>query len=956
MEFITTNETTIYDKEPYILIDVSGSTSNECKITNDKETILDAEKSIASSMFQNCRGVIIFWSDKTNPFFDVNIKQFLQETQIKSDGTTLLNPSLCIVKDDLIKNKKQNKDIYIFTDGEIHDKNAINESLANLYAEKINIYIITFENNDKNYDEKNCHAGNTLYSHLNENNKMNFIKKITQYNNFHKTGYVALNNFDVPEGYYPFKESIFSTSKLTNFLEYIEKEINQTEDEILLFKISYDLARTMFYITKDKTSNIKHMIVNRISSYFKNTIIYSQVRTLLLNEIDNHINHKSSTFQDYKSKRDNLFENTQLKLLRDVKNNTSKIYVDEYISFPIETDNGIYIFKCDQEQISESIQINKLNFDFSCFAFDNFTIPVFPSDIILDEEYDQCLRQWTRAIYSKVHNLNVTSNKVLIVFLFDCFYVSLSESLSKEIQNGYRKMALVMLNAKIYGTNKTIIESLCEKNIIPSFYYFNYLINKHGLEISLETVWSKILLFLAQEDIYNKNQNQEIKGLIKWNECIFKKNNWSISENIQEINNNAHVKLKIQNKLFLNEISQVTLVSNSDVNLIKIDDIVFNASKYNIKNIVVSDVLNNMCVNTKTKNDFIKKVEKLYPFLLELDMKNVCLAGGFVRAILLEQKMKDFDFFLYGLQDKEYESRTIKLIKDLIKIIKQHDVNKDNINEKKYKFLYIYKPQYNVFEIIYIYDPTNHLNEKFDLDNFAEYKFSTLRRFKKGTDKDEKFFEEGDEKGIKMIHRFQIIMCKFNSISAILDSFDLAPSCVAFDGTEVYFTKDGMDAYKYMVNLVRKNKYTDLFEHRVSKYLSYGFDICFEDNVNIMNNFTNKYIKDMKLYLGDLAFQIKKIDKNKIIIKHNSHKKDLFDRFEELEQKALDKGKTGLYMSSLFCSLVSIMRYICINNLEYCISDDILEIEENIFNFRNNKIKIDFIEKIGEFETIKWFE
>ena len=45
---------------------------------------------------------------------------------------------------------------------------------------------------------------------------------------------------------------------------------------------------------------------------------------------------------------------------------------------------------------------------------------------------------------------------------------------------------------------------------------------------------------------------------------------------------------------------------------------------------------------TQKPEELNRKFHMKYPFLKNLDMTNICLAGGFCRSILLGQKMKDF--------------------------------------------------------------------------------------------------------------------------------------------------------------------------------------------------------------------------------------------------------------------------------------------------------------------------
>ena len=1019
MQFIKNEDIAHYDNEPYVLIDMSGSTNSKCKITSEKQTILQAEVDIACNIMkerniQKCH--IILWSGNVNLNEQINISQLIENKEKYSkvsSGGTYLAPPLNSVLANILDNKIQNKDLYIITDGEIFDTELISKPLADLFTEKINIYVITVENNCNNYYSSNCTAGNNLYNYLNKNSKMNFVKQIIQYNNHHSGGFNALNNFDVPEGHLPFKDNIFLTSDFSSFTQYIKKEILLTNNDNLLLKLAHDLSRTVFYLSKNKETNVRQIIVNNISEYFKNTNIYNEVRNLMLKEIDNHINHKSSTFQDYRSRRNELFERSQLNLMDNTKTAITFNSTDEYISIPMKTNSGIYIFKCHEKFVNGNICFDKLKFNNCGFNYNNYVIPVFPTNIVLNEANDQCLRQWIRANYSQIHDIQIVSGKILCLLLIDMLFVNLS-NVSQDTKNNYIKLATVMLNAKTYGTDTTIIEELKNKKNLPTYEYFDEYLNKNNMNLKSGCLWFGILCCLnnahvlnSQKHIYEKDLNdflvnnnllegdfishlknifnaefKEISFKQKYtlpyhevlssipctntyiNESEYNKDNEfckcplcgellrtsSITINLNENSTD----IIIENKKYHNSNQEkIKLVLSNDNSLLKINDLDFNTTSYDIQNVILTDILNTSKMIIKTKEKFIEKVASKYPFLENLDMGNVCLAGGFVKSILLGQKMKDFDFFVYGVDNPV--ARTVKLVNDLVDNIKK------TYPDTKNKFLYVYKPMFNVFEIVYFEDPTNHFDSDFTASNFSKYKFDSLRTFDKNNvvNRDKNYFEDGDSKGIKIKHRFQFILCKFNSIQNILETFDITPSCVAFDGHDVYFTNNSYQSYKYMINIVKTNRWTYLYDSRMSKYLSYGFDIAFPENdVPDVETFKSKFeASETFVQLCSLKFDINKIIDNKIIVKHDSHKKELFENLNEIEKNCQLEGKSGLYKSSLYCSLVSLLRYICINDMLYEITDGkLLPDENNVFKFKNGSHQLNFIEKfVVEFNENKWY-
>ena len=51
-----------------------------------------------------------------------------------------------------------------------------------------------------------------------------------------------------------------------------------------------------------------------------------------------------------------------------------------------------------------------------------------------------------------------------------------------------------------------------------------------------------------------------------------------------------------------------------------------------------------------------------------------------------------------------------------------------------------------------------------------------------------------------------------NNIKELFDTFDLYPSCVAFDGNDVIFNDKSLMCYTYMLNIVNVKKNNKLFE------------------------------------------------------------------------------------------------------------------------------------------------
>lgn len=388
----------------------------------------------------------------------------------------------------------------------------------------------------------------------------------------------------------------------------------------------------------------------------------------------------------------------------------------------------------------------------------------------------------------------------------------------------------------------------------------------------------------------------------------------------------------------------------------------FNTIAYTIEAPYIQEAVNGRSIEVKTQEHFNNIVFNRYPFLKDLNMTGICLAGGFCRSILLKQRVKDLDFFMYGDNHNVNFSRALRDILGRLKAI-----------NPKYKFLLMYKHQFNVFEVVVVSDPNDFFQDDYKLDNYKQYKFKSLHQFdqftiinpetgkiyrKKNRNKWEKpvvatpeqvkienidfsnYFEDGDINGIRMCYRLQFILTRNKNIENIFENFDMYPCRVAWDGHITWFTEKSIKAFKYMINIVNENNYSDLYNHRLGKYFSYGFNIVLPE-LDI-----TKMVNQSNFKIEKLTFKINNINKFNIMVDHNSHIEDTLKSIEKLEKKSLVDGKK-LYISSLFCSLVSLLRFIKINEVSYRFTNDVIGPNDDGFmEFREKTETVTFIDKI----------
>jgi len=391
----------------------------------------------------------------------------------------------------------------------------------------------------------------------------------------------------------------------------------------------------------------------------------------------------------------------------------------------------------------------------------------------------------------------------------------------------------------------------------------------------------------------------------------------------------------------------------------------FDVKSFEINAPMINDAIGNHEVEVKTQKEFNEHVNTRYPFLKNINMSetNMCLAGGFCRSILLKQRLKDLDFFFYGdYNDQEYLANFKRALNSaLVSLSKYYE----NI-----KFLIMYKPLFNVFEIVCVRDPTDFLKQDYSLDNFKQYDFKSLHRYDKYTvidpdsgkiyrkkskydaetedtsaeDTENKnfsnYFEDGDITGVKMVLRVQFILAKYKTIKDILYNFDMYPCQITYDGEITYFTEKSEMALKYMVNIINEENYSELFDYRVSKYFIYGFSIVLPE-LDMTKVRVNRNVQ-----ISGLQFKVTYIQGNMITVEKNSQIKKQLDSLQSVEEKNVKKGK-ALYKSILFCSLVSLLRYVKINDINYLFSNDIkLPDDDGHMKFTESESKIHFIERL----------
>ena len=108
-------------------------------------------------------------------------------------------------------------------------------------------------------------------------------------------------------------------------------------------KLTHDLSMTIYNITKSKPIKIKNDIIDMFLKLFVDVNDFENLKQSLIDEINNHDKGISTTFQDYRTKRNRLFQRAQSNIYQNVKKSVSYNNLTKFITIPIKTNNNNYI-------------------------------------------------------------------------------------------------------------------------------------------------------------------------------------------------------------------------------------------------------------------------------------------------------------------------------------------------------------------------------------------------------------------------------------------------------------------------------------------------------------------------------------------------------------------------------------------------------------------------------------
>ncbi|AGC01925.1 ankyrin repeat protein [Acanthamoeba polyphaga moumouvirus] len=286
---------------------------------------------------------------------------------------------------------------------------------------------------------------------------------------------------------------------------------------------------------------------------------------------------------------------------------------------------------------------------------------------------------------------------------------------------------------------------------------------------------------------------------------------------------------------------------------------------------------------------FTEEFYKKYPFLKNVNMDNLLIAGGSVSNIIRGDKSSgDIDFFVYGLNTKKATKRVEQWLLDIL--VYNNTKKKNNTKTKKV---------------------SNDSESEDDDDYEEENKFNDSDEKNKYIIDDYKIIKNKSSISILINHddfKVQLIFRLYKSISEILHGFDLGSSAVGFDGKQVYFTSLGKFCHEYSCNIIDTTRRSTTYEYRLIKYFDRGFNIVLP-KLNL-GKLRTSYLKYGEIEICEMpyfVFAYSEITGNKIRVKNFYNK---FTSSSDYELEPMDP--INVYYQSLKINIVNL-----INDVDY---------------------------------------
>lgn len=244
---------------------------------------------------------------------------------------------------------------------------------------------------------------------------------------------------------------------------------------------------------------------------------------------------------------------------------------------------------------------------------------------------------------------------------------------------------------------------------------------------------------------------------------------------------------------------------------------------------------------------FRKKFKEKFTAILDLDFKNILIAGGCIGNFIIGKEINDIDIFLYGLTKEE----ATKKVKEICQIIV------DNLKHQH----------------VTLHNESKWNKTKISIDDVTEKQLNIQYR---------------RTKNCLNIGNYQIIFRIYKTKSEILHGFDIGSSAIGFDGKDILFTELSKFSYEYGANIIDTTRRSTTYEKRLRKYFDRGFDIIMPkfDPSKVDGRLWQKYNIPEVCEMPYFVFTYKTNGGNKLILSRwysDVEKQQMFSDYDEEE-------------------------------------------------------------------------
>lgn len=445
-----------------LLVDASASTRSKFSTETGELTIFNKFLEVVRSLGHEDHRVLSWNSEDSNAKYvkGAYVLPFVVKAQSLGSTWLILENSIvgqCLTCPHLGFNAIPKEwfngypTVYYITDGEIgwggisdcelRDlKQKLGQSIREISKQHVRFCIITVESKMRDFNQVEANAaGNDVYKIIAEQQLTGLVDQFVSYTPKGRFVQINKNKPDLP-GYIPYEDKSFSEFRTSEFMRFIRDELKAKPNEEDQVRIAMNLSSTLSYLTKDKPPNVMRDVIRSFSMLF--TIDHSMIRFILNEAIEKERGGNAALYSSYRAQLKSLFQQADQELKKDVKN---AINLEEYfVSYPI----GGRILMGSSRLVDKTLTVRGTKYPMSGFM----SVPVFPLDGTQTGLQEQCLRQWTRAVFAALYNTNVQSDEIIYLVMGVNLLVNLSPDIPQNVKDVYKKLSHVMLKKKRLNT------------------------------------------------------------------------------------------------------------------------------------------------------------------------------------------------------------------------------------------------------------------------------------------------------------------------------------------------------------------------------------------------------------------------------------------------------------------------------------------------------------------------